>query len=588
MLLPGETGPCTLIRQYAERVNDMKKWFLNVEISKKLSTGFLIVTLLGILTGLVGIINMVNIKKDQQEAYNKGTLGIEYAAKAHNAFLNLRSNLRDVYIYNETGDRDKYLDTAAAQLETVQKQMDVYKAMIYDSEDEKNYEALQTAYKACKDDMNETIETARAGVSSAKIMERIKSGSQLVVNVENAFNTLDQYGDALAADRVKRDNATTLAAIFIMLAMIVLSYILSRLLSRFISGIISDPVQKFAAFGELIAVGDIEVEKVIDEKDRLLSLRKDEIGRLAGAYDRLIESTIRMSRETERVASGDLTTEVTVRSEQDVIGIAVNKLGREYNQLISSILKSAEQISAGSAQISNGAQSLAQGATEQASSIQELSATISDTSQHVKENAENARKADKLSAEATAIVNEGISNMELAEKAMQDISATSKDIGKVIKAIDDIAFQTNILALNAAVEAARAGAAGKGFAVVADEVRNLSQKSAEAAKNTTSLIESSIEAVENGTELVNKSGASFAAVAEKSAEVGRTVQDISSRSQEQADNISQLSISIEQVSSVVQMNSATAEESAAACEELSGQANYLLKSVSGFKISDDA
>lgn len=168
-------------------------------------------------------------------------------------------------------------------------------------------------------------------------------------------------------------------------------------------------------------------------------------------------------------------------------------------------------------------------------------------------------------------MNEGISNMELAEKAMQDISATSENIGKVIKAIDDIAFQTNILALNAAVEAARAEAAGKGFAVVADEVRNLSQKSAQAAKNTTSLIESSI-----------------AAVAEKSAEVGKTVQDISSRSQERVDNISQFSISIEQVFAVVQTKSATAEESAAACEEPSGQSNYLLKSVSGFKIGDGA
>ena len=178
-----------------------------------------------------------------------------------------------------------------------------------------------------------------------------------------------------------------------------------------------------------------------------------------------------------------------------------------------------------------------------------------------------------------------VSDMELAKMAMDEISATSKDIGKVIKTIDDIAFQTNILALNAAVEAARAGAAGKGFAVVADEVRNLSQKSAEAAKNTTALIESSIEAVEKGTQLVSKTSSGFVEVAAKTSEVVGLVDAISSQAQEQAAAISQVSIGIEQVSSVVQMNSATSEESAAASEELSSQAEVLKSLVGQFTLA---
>lgn len=252
-----------------------------------------------------------------------------------------------------------------------------------------------------------------------------------------------------------------------------------------------------------------------------------------------------------------------------------------------SILQVADQVSAGASQVSSGAQTLAQGATEQASSIQELSASIAEVSSRVKENAQDAEKARRLSHSAEEIMQSSVMDMELARQAMDEISATSKNISKVIKAIDDIAFQTNILALNAAVEAARAGSAGKGFAVVADEVRNLSQKSAEAAKNTTLLIESSISAVEKGTELVNKTSAGFTEAAAKSAEVEKIVETIASQAQEQASAITQISIGVDQVSSVVQMNSATSEESAAASEQLSNQAAALKNLMDQFTLPEE-
>ena len=264
----------------------------------------------------------------------------------------------------------------------------------------------------------------------------------------------------------------------------------------------------------------------------------------------------------------------------------LRRLKANLNNDFRNISAVAEQVSAGASQVSSGAQSLAQGATEQASSIQELSASITEVSQQVKENAEGAEKARALTQEAGTIMEESISDMSLARQAMDEISSTSKNISKVIKAIDDIAFQTNILALNAAVEAARAGSAGKGFAVVADEVRNLSQKSAEAAKNTTSLIESSIMAVEKGTDIVNRTSTSFTEVATKSSEVEEIIGEIAEQAQAQATAISQISIGIDQVSSVVQMNSATSEESAAASEELSSQAVSLKNLVDQFSLSD--
>lgn len=263
---------------------------------------------------------------------------------------------------------------------------------------------------------------------------------------------------------------------------------------------------------------------------------------------------------------------------------AFKRLKEGLTDSFRNIIAVSDQVSAGASQVSSGAQSLAQGSTEQASSIQELSASISEISQRVKENASNAEKARGLTEEAGQIMETSNADMDLARQAMDEISATSKDIGKVIKAIDDIAFQTNILALNAAVEAARAGSAGKGFAVVADEVRNLSQKSAEAAKNTTGLIESAISAVGKGTDVVNRTSAGFNDVAMKASQIQEIVENIATQTQNEAASIEQISIGIDQVSSVVQMNSATSEESAAASEELSSQAVSLNNLIEKFQL----
>ncbi len=339
-------------------------------------------------------------------------------------------------------------------------------------------------------------------------------------------------------------------------------------LSQFAEGDVSSPVTDFQA-------SSLE----------LYSLNKS-MGLATGNTSAIIEDIDYLLTE---ISNGNL--DINSRVPDKYVGDYKNiltsliRLKHGLTESFEGILQVSEQVSAGSNQVSSGAQTLAQGATEQASSIQELSASIAEVTQHVKQNADDAEKAKILSSEATEIMQGSVSDMELASQAMNEISATSKNISKVIKAIDDIAFQTNILALNAAVEAARAGAAGKGFAVVADEVRNLSQKSAEAAKNTTALIESSIEAVEKGTGLVNKTSAGFVLVASKSAEVGKIVETISVQAQEQASAVSQISIGIDQVSSVVQMNSATSEESAAASEELSSQAAILKSQVERFKLA---
>jgi len=235
----------------------------------------------------------------------------------------------------------------------------------------------------------------------------------------------------------------------------------------------------------------------------------------------------------------------------------------------------AGQVSAGSNQISAVSQTLSQGTTEQASAVEQLSVTVSNIAEISQINAEQASHASEMSIEAARGVEDSNKYMSQMLDAMTEITATSKEIGKIVKAIDDIAFQTNILALNAAVEAARAGASGKGFAVVADEVRNLAQRSADAAKSTTALVESTVVAIEHGKGIADETAKSLKFVKEKSSFVNTAIANIAEASKNQASATTQVLLGIEQVSTVVRTNSATAEESAAAAEELAAQSDTL-------------
>lgn len=254
------------------------------------------------------------------------------------------------------------------------------------------------------------------------------------------------------------------------------------------------------------------------------------------------------------------------------------------NETFMRVRTSADQVSSGSGQVSDAAQSLSQGATEQAGAIEQLAATIGDVSGHVAQNARSAISASSKCDDTSAQLERGKKSMDEMVETMRKITGTSEEIGKIVKTIDDIAFQTNILALNAAVEAARAGAAGKGFAVVADEVRSLSGKSAEASRNTAVLIEAVVTMITQGGRLAEDTAQSLNAIVSTSREASELVSQIASASQEQAEAITQITQGIDQISAVVQTNSATAEQSAAASEQLSSQAHELEGLLKRFKL----
>lgn len=353
--------------------------------------------------------------------------------------------------------------------------------------------------------------------------------------------------------------------------------VLAILIGVFTARSIVRPITDAVVLAESISIGDLSGELDIG--------REDEIGKLTESLNLMTAGLRTKAKLAQSISEGDLSNDIDATN-VDTLGFALKNMNHGLCELIGQIKEAAVQLNAGSAQMSDTSELFSQGAVQSASSIQEITSSMSKIESQAAKNVEDAEQANEFAGNARNAAQRGAEDMQAMVGAMSEIQASSMDITKIIKTIDDIAFQTNLLALNAAVEAARAGRHGKGFAVVAEEVRNLATRSAKAAAETAGLIELSNDKITHGSAIATKTSEAFFEIVDGISKAADIVGGIADSSSAQAEGITHVSGQLEQIDIITQQNGASAEETAAASAELSGQAGFLQELLANFKLSN--
>ncbi|MEA5039743.1 MAG: methyl-accepting chemotaxis protein [Clostridiaceae bacterium] len=557
----------------------------NLSVSKKLIVGFSIVLGLLLLTIAASVYSINTINQDTQ-AYSQYTVpNAEYLSDLRLDMEKAKQNVLMAILVDDAANAQKSLDAATVNGQDFVKALELYAGNQRDSSRDADIEQIRTIQAGVVD--------VRAKIKDMIAVSYQQATEVYVEEYEPALtqitDILDQFSESAKVRNAEQSASATKTmdqAWIILAAAALISILVEVVVIKVITGAILRPVKEIVGVYDEMSKGNMGVQLTYESRDELGVMAKS-----INKTNTLLSSYIQdISDKLGQMSRGDM----RVRMDKDYIGDfaaikqAMLSTASGLSHILTVIDTAAEQVSTGSSQVASGAQALATGSTEQASSVEELSASITNIAEEAAANSENVRTATQYVEQAHANVQDSAKHMKNLTEAMADIGSASSQITNITKAIEEIAFQTNILALNAAIEAARAGNAGKGFAVVADEVRNLAAKSAEAAKQTAELIQTTVSTVEKGSEVATQTAQILHVVEEKTQQVNDVISRINQASSSQAAAIEQIKVGLNQVSSVVQTNAATAEENSATSEEMSAQAATLRAEVGKFKLDSSA
>lgn len=559
----------------------MIKKFNDLKITRKLFLSFLIVVVLYICTVGTAFIGSSSIVHNFNEFHN---VSYNVVKESMNFRLNQYIVARNMFQIAYERDAISAIDTIQETKQSIEAVDQAFTTITTLYQDKEMINKLTTMY--------ENLKVPREKVMSLLESEKYDEAMEIYNSEYNpqAINARAFLREMENITKEEADNyfansehdANSMQIILIILAIVTIIFV--SIIWFLISRSITKPLVELKDAAKELSEGNLKTE--------ISYTSKNELGSLA---DSMRMTSTRLSTYITEIEKGlamlgkgklDYKTELKFKGDFSAVKIALDNISKMLSESMLRISDSAEQVSGGAQQISNGAQMLSQGASEQSGSIEELAANINEISDNVKNNADDTVMASSLADSVEKEILDNSKQMEEVISAIEQIKLNSMNITGIVKEIEDIAFQTNLLSLNAAVEAARAGDAGRGFSVVASEIRKLASKTTEASKITAELIQKSTKSVDEGSALISATEESLLHIVDGAREVAQKIENISQANIQQANFIIQIRQSIEQISDIVQGNSATSEESAAASEELAAQAQILRDLVNSFEVRE--